>query len=737
MAGDSPLRVAVVGLGWAARNIWLPCLTGNPRFAVVVAVEPAPEARAQAVVPPGCALLDRSDELSAAAVDLAVVAVPNHVHAAVAAPLLGRGIPVFLEKPVCLSAAEVSLLRDAEQRGAILLAGSAARHRSDVAALARLLPSLGPVRHMELSWIRARGIPQGDGWFTDQRLSGGGALVDLGWHLLDVGFALLGTQPESFSGVGVRHAVGSLSADFLTAGTAQAAWRADRGSGRTGDVEDGARVMLVTDDGVSILLRTSWASHLAYDLTQIKVEGPAGTARLDCTFGFSPNRVSRSMLTVLRDGAREEVALTDDQIGQEYHRQVAALRDALAYPDVRGRAVADAARMVQVIEQVYATATPLARRADPLAEPAPVSTAVPDSLPVVGHGGEVQALESAAAAAAAGERFLLHAELPAGAARFDRAWSSMVISVRLVLLNAVGLAYGTGIPIVTLLQPLSSAEVSSTDGHYRMLRLAHLLRTHEPDTDEIARTQGRLARLRSGNDSTAPFVLRELKTALAFVQANGGRTAAIEQVLRAATYLAGQPPSASPDWLQRDRLTGRPYAVFAHAVVAGDRPSTPFTEAANPVILRWRPGSNVDLFRRRCAQVDPSRSAGRLLIILEPDSPPDLSTMVAALDQEGHRPAWVCRYQALADGPTRLHTMVDALTQAGAVVGGVSIPTMNRQMEHLAAIAQVFADRTAKREERAPASTAVASQHSTAKREERAPASTGEYGERARKESLT
>lgn len=687
MASEGPLRVAVIGLGWAARSIWLPCLTGNPRFTVVAAVDPAPEARAATTVPAGCALLDRLGELSPEAVDLAVVAVPNHLHATVAAPLLERGIPVFLEKPVCLSAAEVVRLRDAERRGGVLLAGSAARHRSDVAALARLLPSLGPVRHMELSWIRARGIPRGDGWFTDQRRSGGGALVDLGWHLFDVGFALLGTQ-------GVRRVVGSLSADFLNEGTAQATWRADRErpAGPVGDVEDGARVMLVTDDGVSMLLRTSWASHLAYDLTRITVEGRAGVARLDCTFGFSPNRVSRSMLTVLRDGVREEVPLTDDPVGQEYHRQVAALRDALGDPGLRGRAVADAARTVQVIEQVYATAVQLTRRLESVAEPPPVTPTVPDPLPVVRQFSEVQALESATAAAARGERFLLHAELPAGDPRFDRAWPRIVSAVRLALLDAVGLAYGTGTPIVTLLQPALSAGISAADGHHRMLFLAQLLRAGDRDADEISRTQGRLARLRSGDGSAAPFVLRQLQHTLAFVQANGGRTAAIGQSLRAATYLAGQRPSAAPDWVQWDQLTGRAHAVFAHALLAEDGPAAPVAEVANPIVLRHRIGAGPEVLRRQCAGLDPSRSPGRLLILSEGGT--ELSTLATALHREGHRPAWLCRYQPLADGAARLRAAADMLTEGGVAVAGVSIPAMSRQMEHVAAIAQMFADRS-------------------------------------------
>jgi oxidoreductase len=666
--GEAPLRVAVVGLGWAARAIWLPCLSANPRYVVVAAVDPAPDARARAAVPPGCALLERPDELTPGGVDLAVVAVPNHLHAAVAAPLLQRGIPVFLEKPVCLSAAEVARLREAERRGGILAAGSAARHRSDVAALARLLPSLGPVRHMELNWIRARGIPQGDGWFTDQRRAGGGALVDLGWHLLDVGFALLGIEE-------VRQVVGSLSADFLAEGTGQAAWRRDRGrpGGPVGDVEDGARVMLVTDDGVSILLRTSWASHLAHDLTQIKAEGPAGAARLDCTFGFSPNRVSRSTLSVLRNGIREQVPLTDDPVGQEYHRQVATLRDTLTDPGLRGRAVADAARTVRVIEQVYATATPPAARLRAAAAP-PAAADAPERLPVVSQFGEVQALESAMAAAARGERFVLHAELPPADPRS---------AVRLALLNAVGLAYGTGVPIVTLLQPRSRP----ADVHHRMLLLAQLLRG-EQDADEIARTRDRLARVRSGDGSAAPFVLRQLKRALAFVQANGGQTAAIGDVLRAATYLASPPPSASPDWVRRDRLTGRAYAVFAHAVVAAEGP---LPEAANPVVLH-HPDGDAEGTRRACARLDPARSPGRLVIVAGPGD--GLAELVGALHGDGHRPAWLGRYQPLVDGPARLRSVADELSAAGAAVAGVSIPAINRQMEHVAAIAQMFADRS-------------------------------------------
>ena len=203
-------RVAVVGLGWAGRVIWLPRLLAHAQFEVTAVVDPEPMVRATATAGlAGVRACASVEELSSADIDLAVVAVPNHLHAEVACGLLRSGISVFLEKPVCLDSAEADLLSEAELLGgATLLAGSAARYRADVQALYGLLDSLGEIRHVDVSWIRARGVPDAGGWFTHRKLAGGGALVDLGWHLLDTLCALLG--PVDFD-----HVVGTMSDDFV------------------------------------------------------------------------------------------------------------------------------------------------------------------------------------------------------------------------------------------------------------------------------------------------------------------------------------------------------------------------------------------------------------------------------------------------------------------------------------------------------------------------------------------
>ncbi|WP_229402168.1 Gfo/Idh/MocA family protein [Micromonospora okii] len=352
------VRVAVVGLGWAGRELWLPLLREHADFEVVAAVDADRASREAFTKATGIAAYPAVDALTARAVDLAVVAVPNHLHTEVGGALLAMGISVFLEKPVCLSSTEVDLLAAAERHGGMLLAGSAIRYRADVEALRQVLPDLGDVRHVDLGWVRARGVPKAGGWFIQRDKAGGGALFDLGWHLLDTLAFLLGPA-------GCAEVTGVTSDDFVNAGAWRAAWRRDQPGADAADVEDTARGFMVRDDGVSVALRASWASHEARDVCRVRVEGTAGTAELRCTFGFSPNRMPEPVLTVTSEGTTTRIAVPAERIGAEYARQVDRLAGMLADPGNRGRAVAEARPIVGLIESFYASAGSRARRAVP------------------------------------------------------------------------------------------------------------------------------------------------------------------------------------------------------------------------------------------------------------------------------------------------------------------------------------------------------------------------------------
>lgn len=349
------LRVAVVGLGWAARSIWLPRLSGHPAYTLASVVDPSSRARAEfAAGNTRVAMLADVAELDPASVDLVIIAVPNHLHCGIACALLTRGFAVFVEKPLCLSSEEAQLLTEAERAGAgVLLGGSAAKYRADIRACHELTATLGRIRHLELAWVRSRGVP-GTGWFTSRALAGGGALVDLGWHLLDTISAMLGP-------VEVGQVLSTLSADFLGEQDSRAAWRRDEEQGvRPADVEDTVRAFLLTRDGVSISLRASWASHDPYDSTTLKVDGSAGTVTLACTFGFSPLRLPGSALHLTRNGDRVPVAVPDEPVGIEYQRQLDHLPALLVDPESRGEAAREAGWTIGVIERVYRSAVAVA-----------------------------------------------------------------------------------------------------------------------------------------------------------------------------------------------------------------------------------------------------------------------------------------------------------------------------------------------------------------------------------------
>jgi oxidoreductase len=758
--GRRGIQVAVVGLGWAARTIWLPLLSEHPAFRLAAVADPDPAALAYAAAVGGRVFAD-ARELSADDVDLAVVAVPNRLHASIAATLLGNGISVFLEKPVCLSSSEAGLLADAERRGgAVLLAGSAARYRSDIETLTGLMSSLGPVRHLDLSWIRARGIPEGAGWFTHRGQAGGGALIDLGWHLLDVGFLLLGSPA-------VRDVLGAMSSDFLSQPAWRAAWRGDElrgvlppgqpGGGMRGvlppgqfssvggDVEDAARALLVTDGGVSVSLRAIWASHRASDLTQVVVDGQEGTACLDCTFGFSPNRLPHPVLTLYRQGRREQVPLPADPVGAEYGRQVDALPGLLADPRMRGRAIAEAARTVEVIERLYQAAPRQAQARPPriastpprcqgTGPDAPVAPALP--VPVVAAFAEVRELRSALADAACGQSFVLHGRIPAGQAQFAGSWPRIAAAVRLAMLGAVGLSYGSGRRVVTLLQLDDLGHIDATERYFRMLSLSRLLREAPVDCDEIAKAERRLAKLSrppaedglglwgsfprasaaGGSGGASPrastAVLTQLRHAIGLMRAYSGQTESISRSLRAATYLAATlDGQAGDDLLQRNPHDGQVYGTFAHAMTLDDRRALVPSMVANPVLLRLpNVAASPAAVARLCGHLDPHCLDGRLLIAICHEDVTDMALLhaqAAAVHRAGHRPGWVydcggirgvvppgqhCQAPGQRPGtsPDRLRAVIDTLARHDIPIAGISVPITGRHLEYVAGIAGVL-----------------------------------------------
>ena len=178
-------RLGFAGAGWIGRSR-LEAVVAAGAAEVAAVADPAVEGALDEYEE----LLERDD------LDGVVIATPSSLHAAQAIAALERGLPVFCQKPLGRTAAEAAAVVEAARRSDLLLGvdlsyrhtAAGARVRHELAA-----GGIGQVLAVDLVFHNAFGPDKS--WFYDRNLSGGGCLIDLGTHLVDLGSWVLGWPP--------------------------------------------------------------------------------------------------------------------------------------------------------------------------------------------------------------------------------------------------------------------------------------------------------------------------------------------------------------------------------------------------------------------------------------------------------------------------------------------------------------------------------------------------------------
>lgn len=183
------LAVAVVGCGKVADFYHLPVLAGFDGVEIEALVDPARD-RAEALADEygGRRVLEDHRELPET-VDAAVVAVPNHLHAGVCRDLLEQGVHVLVEKPMAIDTAGCDeMIAAAETSGSVVAVGHQMRFFPAVRFVKRVLERgwLGPVRRFDLRNGRPLQWDAESGFLHRRDAAGGGVLIDLGVHVLDL-----------------------------------------------------------------------------------------------------------------------------------------------------------------------------------------------------------------------------------------------------------------------------------------------------------------------------------------------------------------------------------------------------------------------------------------------------------------------------------------------------------------------------------------------------------------------
>jgi predicted dehydrogenase len=194
------------------------------------------------------------DMVSKTKIDAISIALPNFLHEPVATKCLQHGMHVLCEKPLATDVASATRIAEAaEKANRTLMVCYNHRYRPEIMWLKDQLRTgdFGRIYAAKAGWMREGFIPAHGAWFTQKDKAGGGALIDLGVHVLDLALWLMGyPKPVSVSG--------SMFSEFGVRGQKTQ----PRGATLpTFDVEDSGMGFVRFAGGSVLQFESAWASH--------------------------------------------------------------------------------------------------------------------------------------------------------------------------------------------------------------------------------------------------------------------------------------------------------------------------------------------------------------------------------------------------------------------------------------------------------------------------------------------
>lgn len=262
-ANSSPLRVGIIGAGWPGERHAEGYVDSG--LAEVIAISDLDQKRAAATAKLfGASQVygDFKELLANPDIEAVSVALPNFLHHPATIAALEAGKHVLCEKPPAVSLAQAQEMQAASEKNGRLLAYAVQRRFNPVTEKLRVGVAeglLGDVYHARAVWTRTWGVPRGLGnWFTDPARAGGGALIDIGIHVLDMAWFLMGCpQPVTVSGQVFNKFPDETKTD------------------------DSAFALLRFADGRSIQVEASWVLAQDDDQMNVNLYGTKGGAQLN------------------------------------------------------------------------------------------------------------------------------------------------------------------------------------------------------------------------------------------------------------------------------------------------------------------------------------------------------------------------------------------------------------------------------------------------------------------------
>ncbi len=194
------------------------------------------------------------------------ICTPNYLHPIVAIAAFEHGLHVICEKPDAPTVAEAEAMKAAsEKAGKVLMVIRNNRFRPTMKYLKERVESgkMGEIYAARCGWQRRRGAPPLGSWFSNKKESGGGPLIDLGVHMIDLAMWIMGNPtPVSVTG-----------STYQKFGNASHRSYPKKGADAIFDVEDLAMAFVRFDNGACLQVEVSWASNVKKEDVFIELRG--------------------------------------------------------------------------------------------------------------------------------------------------------------------------------------------------------------------------------------------------------------------------------------------------------------------------------------------------------------------------------------------------------------------------------------------------------------------------------
>ena len=254
------VRTGIIGCGGIANQKHMPALSAFPDRVEMVAFcdiipERAQKAAEQYGAPGAKVYTDYRDLLADPTIDDVHVCTPNVSHCEITIAALEAGKHVLCEKPMAATTADAERMMEAYKKsGKLFSIGYQNRYRQDSLTLKKLCEDgmLGDIYYAKAHAIRRRAVPTW-GVFPDKSKQGGGPLIDIGTHALDLTLWMMDNyKPKSVMGASFEK-LGKLL-EPGNQGNTMGPW-----DNKTYEVEDSAFGFITMENGAVIVLESSWA----------------------------------------------------------------------------------------------------------------------------------------------------------------------------------------------------------------------------------------------------------------------------------------------------------------------------------------------------------------------------------------------------------------------------------------------------------------------------------------------